>query len=124
MINGTKQFITNSGTPITSLVTVTAVTGESARADGSVKKELSTIIVPSGTPGFTVGPSYDKVGWHTSDTHPLTFDDVRVPEANLLGERGRGFANFLAGARRGSGRLRGAVHRSRAGLPGTGDQLR
>ena len=94
VINGTKQFITNSGTEITRLVTVTAVTGESIRADGSVKKELSAFLVPSGTPGFTVEPSYDKVGWHTSDTHPLTFDDVRIPESNLLGERGRGFANF------------------------------
>lgn len=95
VINGTKQFITNSGTPITSLITVTAVTGESTREDGSIKKELSSFIVPSDTPGLTVEPSYDKVGWHTSDTHPLTLRDVRVPEANLLGERGRGFANFI-----------------------------
>ena len=95
VINGTKQFITNSGSKITSVVTVTAVTGEEIRPDGSVRKELSTIIVPSGTPGFVVGPSYDKVGWHTSDTHPLIFNDVHVPEANLLGERGRGFADFL-----------------------------
>ena len=71
------------------------MTGESKAADGSVRKELTAIIVPSGTPGFVVGPSYDKVGWHTSDTHPLIFNDVRVPEANLLGERGRGFADFL-----------------------------
>jgi short/branched chain acyl-CoA dehydrogenase len=91
VINGTKQFITNSGSAITRLVTVTAVTGR--KGDG--RPELSAIIVPSGTPGFTVEPSYDKVGWHTSDTHPLTFTDVRVPEANLLGELGRGFANFL-----------------------------
>ncbi|MCU1542930.1 MAG: acyl-CoA dehydrogenase protein [Microbacteriaceae bacterium] len=95
VINGTKQFITNSGTRITRLVTVTAVTGESTRDDGSVKKELTAILVPSGTPGFTVHPAYDKVGWHTSDTHPLSLDDVRVPEANMLGERGRGFANFI-----------------------------
>ena len=95
VINGSKQFITNSGTEITSLVTVTAVTGESTRPDGTIKKELSAILVPNGTPGFTVEPSYDKVGWHTSDTHPLTFSNVRVPEANLLGERGRGFADFL-----------------------------
>jgi alkylation response protein AidB-like acyl-CoA dehydrogenase len=95
VINGTKQFITNSGTPITSLVTVTAVTEETERADGSIKKELTSIIVPNGTAGFTVEPSYDKVGWHTSDTHPLTFENVRVPETNLLGERGRGFANFI-----------------------------
>ncbi|TQL47724.1 butyryl-CoA dehydrogenase [Homoserinimonas aerilata] len=95
VINGTKQFITNSGTRITRLVTITAVTGESTRADGSTAKELTAIIVPAGTPGLTVEPSYDKVGWHTSDTHPLTLRDVRVPEANLLGERGRGFANFI-----------------------------
>jgi short/branched chain acyl-CoA dehydrogenase len=95
VINGTKQFITNSGTAITRLVTITAVTGESFRSDGSLKKELSAILVPSGTPGFTVEPAYDKVGWHTSDTHPLTLTDVRVPESNLLGERGRGFANFI-----------------------------
>lgn len=95
VINGTKQFITNSGTEITKLVTITAVTGESIRADGSIKKELTAILVPNGTPGFTVEPAYDKVGWHTSDTHPLTLVNVRVPEANLLGERGRGFANFI-----------------------------
>lgn len=91
VINGSKQFITNSGTDITSIVTITAVTGR--KPDG--RPELSTIIVPSGTPGFEVLPSYDKVGWHTSDTHPLRFTDVRVPEENLLGERGRGYANFL-----------------------------
>lgn len=95
VINGSKQFITNSGTEITRLVTVTAVTGESVRADGSVKKELTAILVPNGTPGFTVLPAYDKVGWHTSDTHPLLLEDVHVPEANLLGERGRGFATFI-----------------------------
>ncbi len=95
VVNGTKQFITNSGTPISRFVSVAAVTGERTREDGTVAKELSTIIVPHGTPGFTVEPSYDKVGWRASDTHPLTFDDVRVPAANLLGERGRGFANFL-----------------------------
>lgn len=91
VINGSKQFITNSGSKITKLVTVTAVTGQ--RDNG--KPELTAILVPSGTPGFTVHPAYDKVGWHTSDTHPLTFDDVRVPESNILGERGRGFANFI-----------------------------
>lgn len=91
VINGSKQFITNSGTDITSLCTVTAVTGEN-----NGKKEISTIIVPNGTPGFTVEPAYDKVGWNASDTHPLTFSDVRVPKENLLGERGRGFANFLS----------------------------
>ncbi|MDO3683830.1 acyl-CoA dehydrogenase family protein [Micromonospora sp. C28ISP2-4] len=91
VINGSKAFITNSGTDITALVTVTAVTG--TRPDGG--KELSTIIVPSGTPGFTVAPGYSKVGWTASDTHELTFDDCRVPAKNLLGERGRGFAQFL-----------------------------
>ncbi|MDL9979860.1 acyl-CoA dehydrogenase family protein [Microbacterium sp. ASV49] len=90
VINGSKQFITNSGTAITRFVTVTAVTGEE-----NGRKKISTIIVPNGTPGFTVEPAYDKVGWHSSDTHPLTFADARVPEENLLGERGRGFANFL-----------------------------
>jgi alkylation response protein AidB-like acyl-CoA dehydrogenase len=91
VINGSKAFITNSGTDITTLVTVTAVTG--TKPDGS--KELSTIIVPSGTPGFSVAPGYSKVGWNASDTHELTFEDCRVPAANLLGERGRGFAQFL-----------------------------
>ena len=86
VINGSKQFITNSGTDITRLVTVTAITGE---------KEISAILVPVPTEGFTAEPAYDKVGWNASDTHPLSFDDVRVPEENLLGERGRGYANFL-----------------------------
>jgi short-chain 2-methylacyl-CoA dehydrogenase len=87
VINGAKAFITNSGTEITSLVTVTARTGDD---------EISAIIVPSGTPGFTVAPAYDKLGWHISDTHGLTFDDCRVPAANLLGTRGQGFRQFLA----------------------------
>ncbi|BCJ43657.1 acyl-CoA dehydrogenase [Actinoplanes ianthinogenes] len=91
VINGSKAFITNSGTDITVLVTVMAVTG--TNPDGS--RELSTIIVPSGTPGFTVAPGYSKVGWCASDTHELSFDDVRVPADNLVGERGRGFAQFL-----------------------------
>jgi short-chain 2-methylacyl-CoA dehydrogenase len=91
VIDGAKQFITNSGSEITSLVTVTARTGE---VDG--KAEISTIIVPAGTPGFTAEKAYDKLGWHASDTHPLTFDGARVPESNLLGERGRGYAQFLA----------------------------
>ena len=91
VINGNKQFITNSGTDITEIVTVTAVTGE---RDG--KKEISTIIVPTDTPGFTAEPAYNKVGWNASDTHPLTFEDARVPKENLLGERGRGYANFLS----------------------------
>src|SRR5690606_35510951 len=91
VIDGSKQFITNSGTDITRFVTVTAVTGQQ---DG--RKEISTIIVPNGTPGFTVEPAYDKVGWNASDTHPLTLQGVRVPEENLLGARGQGFKNFLS----------------------------
>ncbi len=90
VVNGSKQFITNSGTDLTRLVTVTAVTGE---LDG--RKQISSILIPVPTAGFTVEPAYDKVGWRASDTHPLTFEDVRVPEDNLLGERGRGYANFL-----------------------------
>ena len=96
VVNGSKQFITNSGSDITSVVTVTARTGVSTSSTGVEKAEISTVIVPSGTPGFTAEPAYDKLGWHASDTHPLTFTDCRVPEANLLGERGRGFAQFLA----------------------------
>ena len=91
VINGSKAFITNSGTARTAFVTVTAVTGE--RPDGG--KEISTILVPSGTPGFTVGPSYSKVGWRCSDTHELAFVDCRVPAGNLVGELGRGYAQFL-----------------------------
>ncbi|MQA11966.1 MAG: acyl-CoA dehydrogenase [Pseudonocardiaceae bacterium] len=92
VINGSKAFITNSGTDITDLVTVTAVTGRQA----SGRKEISAIIVPSDTAGFTVAPKYSKVGWNASDTHELAFSDCRVPERNLLGERGRGYAQFLS----------------------------
>lgn len=91
VINGSKVFITNSGTDITGLVTVTARTG----IDDVGKPEISAIIVPSGTPGFTVAPQYSKVGWNASDTHELFFDDVRVPASNLLGDTGRGYAQFL-----------------------------
>ena len=87
VVNGEKVFITNSGTPLTSLVTVTARTGPA---------EISAIIVPAGTPGFLVEPAYRKMGWHASDTHGLRFEDCRVPAGNLLGERGRGFRQFLA----------------------------
>jgi alkylation response protein AidB-like acyl-CoA dehydrogenase len=83
-----KEFITNSGVDITRLVTVTAVTGQRQRKDGSIKKEISTILVPTSTPGFTAEKAYNKVGWNASDTHPLTLKDVRVPEENLLGRRG------------------------------------
>ena len=87
VVNGEKVFITNSGTPITSLVTVTARTGPA---------EISALIIPAGTPGFVVEPAYRKMGWHASDTHGLRFEDCRVPAENLLGERGRGFRQFLA----------------------------
>jgi short-chain 2-methylacyl-CoA dehydrogenase len=90
VVNGTKAFITNSGTAITSFVTVLAVTN----GDGN-KKENSTIIIPNGTEGFHPAPKYSKVGWCASDTRELSFDDCRVPAANLLGERGRGYAQFL-----------------------------
>ena len=86
VISGEKAFITNSGTPMTSVVTVTALTGPN---------EISTVVVPAGTPGFEVQPAYRKMGWHASDTHGLTFVECRVPEEHLLGERGRGFAQFL-----------------------------
>jgi butyryl-CoA dehydrogenase len=92
VINGAKQFITNSGTELTSLITVAARTGD--REDG--RAEVSAIIVPADTPGLDVGPAYDKLGWHISDTHPLSFDDARVPADHLLGERGRGYAQFLS----------------------------
>ncbi|MGW3428957.1 acyl-CoA dehydrogenase family protein [Streptomyces melanosporofaciens] len=91
VINGTKCFITNSGTDITALVTVTAVTGR--KEDG--RPEISSIIVPSGTPGFTVAAPYSKVGWNASDTRELSFADCRVPAANLLGAEARGYAQFL-----------------------------
>jgi len=91
VVNGAKQFITNSGSEITSVVAVTARTGT-----GGDKPEISAILVPSGTPGFTAEKPYDKLGWHASDTHPLSFVDCRVPEGNLLGDRGRGYAQFLA----------------------------
>jgi short-chain 2-methylacyl-CoA dehydrogenase len=86
VIDGTKAFITNSGTPLSGVCTVAARTGDS---------EISTILVPNGTPGFEVGPSYRKMGWHASDTHELSFSGCRVPEENLLGRRGRGYAQFL-----------------------------
>lgn len=91
VINGSKSFITNSGTDITGLITVTAVTGVSEAG----KKEISTIIIPAGTEGLRVAPKYSKVGWNASDTHELSFADVRVPATNLLGVRGQGYAQFL-----------------------------
>ena len=91
VVDGSKAFITNSGTSLTSVVTVTAKTGETA--DG--RPEISAIMVPAGTDGFVVEPAYRKLGWHISDTHGLTFEGCRVPEDNLLGERGQGFRQFL-----------------------------
>ncbi|WP_206790207.1 acyl-CoA dehydrogenase family protein [Amycolatopsis sp. MtRt-6] len=92
VVNGSKAFITNSGTDITKLVTVTAVTDVMENG----RKEISAIIIPSGTPGFEVAPKYSKVGWNCSDTHELSFSDVRVPAENLVGVRGRGYAQFLS----------------------------
>jgi short/branched chain acyl-CoA dehydrogenase len=86
VINGAKQFITNSGTDISGFVTITARTGEG---------EISNLLVPNGTPGYEVGESYRKMGWNASDTHPLSFEDCRVPEENLVGPRGQGFKQFL-----------------------------
>ena len=91
VIDGAKQFITNAGTDISGIVCITAVTGE----DGAGAKEISNIIVPNGTPGYEQGEPYRKMGWNASDTRPLTFSECRVPEANLLGQRGAGFRQFL-----------------------------
>jgi butyryl-CoA dehydrogenase len=115
VIDGSKSFITNSGTDITSLVTVLAITGERPGAggdqagrdrardgkpagrggDGRGRAEISAIVVPAGTAGFTVGSEYSKVGWCASDTRELAFSGCRVPADHLLGERGRGYAQFL-----------------------------
>src|SRR6202030_3634855 len=86
VIDGAKQFITNAGTDISGLVSITARTGDD---------EISNLIVPTGTPGYEQGEPYRKMGWNASDTRPLTFTDCRVPEENLLGGRGKGFHQFL-----------------------------
>jgi alkylation response protein AidB-like acyl-CoA dehydrogenase len=86
IVDGAKQFITNAGTDISGVVTITALTGED---------EISNLLIPNGTPGYEQGEPYRKMGWHASDTRPLTFDDCRVPEDNLLGPRGAGFRQFL-----------------------------
>lgn len=101
VLNGSKAFITNSGTQITSLVTVTAVTSDSVldgdgAAAGARARHISAIVVPAGTEGFSVAPAYSKVGWNASDTHELFFSDCRVPADHLLGEEGRGYAQFLS----------------------------
>jgi alkylation response protein AidB-like acyl-CoA dehydrogenase len=90
VVNGAKQFITNAGTDISGCVSITAVTGE---VNG--RKEISNLIVPNGTPGYEIGEGYRKMGWNASDTRPLSFEDCRLPESNLLGRRGEGFKNFL-----------------------------
>jgi alkylation response protein AidB-like acyl-CoA dehydrogenase len=107
VVDGSKAFITNSGTSITSLVTVLAITGRDDRGG----KEISSIIIPNGTAGFAVGPGYSKVGWCASDTRELSFTGCRVPEQNMLGERGRG-GDRRAGHRPGSG-VRRRVRRLR-----------
>ncbi len=101
VINGTKQFITNAGTSISGVVVITAVTGTGRGEDGRGgerspnEREISNLIVPNGTPGYEPGKPYRKMGWNASDTRPLSFDDCRVPEGNLLGQRGAGFRQFL-----------------------------
>ncbi|MBW8058851.1 MAG: acyl-CoA dehydrogenase [Solirubrobacterales bacterium] len=90
VVNGAKQFITNAGTEISGCVSITAVTGKT-----NGRKEISNLVVPTGTPGYEAGEPYRKMGWNASDTRPLAFQDCRVPEANLLGRRGDGFKNFL-----------------------------
>jgi len=91
VINGAKQFITNSGTDISGCVSITAVTGQDDRG----RAEISNFIVPNGTPGYTVEKPYRKMGWNASDTHPLSFDDVRLPKSAMLGPQGQGFKQFL-----------------------------
>jgi len=96
VIDGTKQFITNAGTDISGIVCITAVTGETSNGTADpTAREISNIIVPNGTPGYEQGEPYRKMGWNASDTRPLSFDECRVPEANLLGPRGAGFKQFL-----------------------------
>ncbi len=91
VVNGAKQFITNSGTDISGVVAITAATGTDERG----RKEISNLLVPAGTPGYEVGEPYRKMGWNASDTRPLSFEDCRLPESALLGRRGEGFKNFL-----------------------------
>ena len=97
VIDGTKAFITNAGTKITNLLTVTAVTGDSIGGTGRAgSKDISSILVPVPSDGLAIAPPYSKVGWHASDTREVSLSGVRVPESHLLGERGRGYANFLS----------------------------
>ena len=107
VVNGAKAFITNSGTDITSVVTVTARTG--TNDDGSA--QISAIMIPSGTPGFTVEPAYDKLGWHASDTHGLTFEDVPRPRRPPARQGGRGLQAVPQDPRRRPHRHLGARRR-------------
>jgi short-chain 2-methylacyl-CoA dehydrogenase len=86
VVKGSKIFITNAGTDISGLVTITALTGEG---------EVSNIVIPNGTPGYEISPQMKKLGWRASDTRELSFEDAAVPEGNLLGPRGEGFKQFL-----------------------------
>ena len=95
VINGSKAFITNAGTPLSRVVTITAVTGREGGAEGGGRKQITAIAVPHGTPGFTVGRNYRKLGWRASDTRELAFDDCRVPVGNQVGAEGHGYRNFL-----------------------------
>ncbi len=98
VINGAKQFITNAGTDISGLVVITAVTGELSShppTPGQGRREISNLLVENGTAGYEPGPQYRKMGWHASDTRPLSFSDCRVPEENLVGGRGRGLPQFF-----------------------------
>jgi short-chain 2-methylacyl-CoA dehydrogenase len=90
VVDGAKQFITNAGTEISGCVSITAVTGGT-----NGRREISNLIVPTGTPGYAVGEPYRKMGWNASDTRPLSFEGCRIPESALLGRRGDGFKNFL-----------------------------
>jgi alkylation response protein AidB-like acyl-CoA dehydrogenase len=92
VINGSKQFITNAGTEISGVVVITALTG---MGDGDRRKEISNLLIPNGTPGYEQGEPYRKMGWNASDTRPLTFSDCRVPEENVVGQRGAGLRQFL-----------------------------
>jgi alkylation response protein AidB-like acyl-CoA dehydrogenase len=114
VVDGSKSFITNSGTAITSLVTVLAITGRGE--DG--RKEISSIIVPNGTAGFVPGPEYSKVGWCASDTHELSFTGCRVPGGEPARRAGPRLRPVPADPDRGPGSDRGAGHRAGAGLRG------
>jgi alkylation response protein AidB-like acyl-CoA dehydrogenase len=94
-VDGSKQFITNAGTDISGHVAITAITGETTDAKGRKRPEISNIIVPNGTPGYEIGEPYRKMGWNASDTRPLSFSGVEVPEEHLLGPRGQGFKQFM-----------------------------